>query len=135
MTIFPSTANDTEKQYVCLTLEVTLPELYPDCEPKIELKNPRGLDDSVFDSLYTALKNKCLEYTGQPVIYELIEVSGKDYFNQILVIDYYIKEICFSQMHLPIITILDAKKEWPRSLFDRGIQGDLVWMVENDGRD
>ncbi|XP_045464871.1 E3 ubiquitin-protein ligase RNF25 [Harmonia axyridis] len=74
MTIFPSTANDTGKQYVCLTLEVSLPKLYPDCEPKIELKNPRGLDDSVFDNLYIALKNKCLEYSGQPVIYELIEL-------------------------------------------------------------
>lgn len=75
MTIFPSTANDTEKQYVCVTLEVILPELYPDCEPKVLLKNPRGLDDTVFDHICTALKEKCLEYSGQSVIYELIEVS------------------------------------------------------------
>ncbi|XP_044749639.1 E3 ubiquitin-protein ligase RNF25 [Coccinella septempunctata] len=74
MTIFPSTANDTEKQYVCVTLEVSLPESYPDCEPKIMLKNPRGLDDSVFDNIHSALKAKCLEYSGQPVIYELIEL-------------------------------------------------------------
>ncbi|KAL3275277.1 hypothetical protein HHI36_020045 [Cryptolaemus montrouzieri] len=73
-TIFPSTANDIKKQYVCVTFEAALPEMYPDCEPIVTLKNPRGLDDSVLNNLYSAMKNKCLEYSGQPVIYELIEL-------------------------------------------------------------
>lgn len=76
-TIFPSTAHDTEKQYVCVTLEVTLPEQYPDCEPIVQLRNPRGLDDTNLTYLNRAIKDKCIEYIGQSVIYELIEVSGK----------------------------------------------------------
>lgn len=73
-TIFPSTANEVNKQYVCATLEVRLPEEYPDCEPIVQLRNPRGLDDSTVNDLYKSIKEKCTEYLGQPVIYELIEV-------------------------------------------------------------
>lgn len=73
-TIFPSTADDTDKQYVCVTLEVKLPEEYPDCEPVVQLRNPRGLDDTTLNHLYRAIKDKCNEFVGQPVIYELIEV-------------------------------------------------------------
>lgn len=74
--IFPSTANEVDKQYVCVTLEVELPEGYPDCKPVIRLRSPRGLDDSTVDNLYREIEEKCNEYIGQPVIYELIEVSG-----------------------------------------------------------
>lgn len=73
-TIFPSTANDLEKQYVCVTLEVKLPKEYPDCEPEVELRSPRGLDDSTLNHLHRSIKDKCNEFIGQPVIYELIEV-------------------------------------------------------------
>ncbi|KAJ8977881.1 hypothetical protein NQ317_016151 [Molorchus minor] len=73
-TIFPSTANEVEKQYVCVTLEVRLPEGYPDCEPFIQLRNPRGLDDSTINNLYKSTKAKCTEFLGQPVIFELIEL-------------------------------------------------------------
>ncbi|KAF7269430.1 hypothetical protein GWI33_017534 [Rhynchophorus ferrugineus] len=73
-TIFPSTANEVEKQYVCVTLEVQLPENYPDCKPLIKLKSPRGLDDSTVDHLYREIDKKCEEYIGQAVIYELIEL-------------------------------------------------------------
>lgn len=73
-TIFPSTANEVNKQYVCVTLEVNLPEDYPDCEPNIKLRNPRGLDDSTIDDIYKAIAEKCKEYLGQPVIFELIEL-------------------------------------------------------------
>lgn len=77
--IFPSTANEVEKQYVCVTLEVQLPGGYPDCKPVIRLKSPRGLDDSTIDHLHKEIEKKCEEYIGQPVIYELIEVSSKIY--------------------------------------------------------
>lgn len=72
--MFPSTAHDTNKQYVCVTLEVLLPSSYPDCEPTVRLRNPRGLDDTTLDQILAALKEKCSEYLGQPVIFELIEV-------------------------------------------------------------
>ncbi|KAK9871471.1 hypothetical protein WA026_012845 [Henosepilachna vigintioctopunctata] len=74
MTIFPSTANDIDKQYVCVTFEAMLPEMYPDIPPIVKLKNPRGLDDSILNSLYDAIKDKCFEFSSQPVIYELIEL-------------------------------------------------------------
>lgn len=57
-TIFPSTANEVDKQYVCVTLEVQLPESYPDCKPLIKLKSPRGLDDSTVDYLYGEIEKK-----------------------------------------------------------------------------
>ncbi|ENN71428.1 E3 ubiquitin-protein ligase RNF25 [Dendroctonus ponderosae] len=72
--IFPSTANEVDKQYVCVTLEVKLPEDYPDSKPIIALKSPRGLDDSTIDHLHNEIQKKCDEYLGQPVIYELIEL-------------------------------------------------------------
>lgn len=75
--VFPSTAHDTNKQYVCVTLEVSLPLDYPECEPIVRLKNPRGLDDSTLDHILAALKDKCTEYLGQPVIFELIEVGNQ----------------------------------------------------------
>lgn len=74
-TIFPSTANEVDKQYVCITLEAKLPDGYPDEEPIIQLRNPRGLDDSTINHLYESIKDKCTEFIGQPVIYELIEVK------------------------------------------------------------
>lgn len=77
-TIFPSTANEVEKQYVCVTLEAKLPEGYPDEQPVVQLRNPRGLDDTTINHLYQAIREKCNEFVGQPVIFELIEV--RDYF-------------------------------------------------------
>ncbi|CAG9768195.1 unnamed protein product [Ceutorhynchus assimilis] len=72
--IFPSTANEVDKQYVCVTLEVELPQDYPDCKPVTRLKSPRGLDESTVDHLYKEIANKCEEYIGHAVIYELIEL-------------------------------------------------------------
>ncbi|XP_028143169.1 E3 ubiquitin-protein ligase RNF25 [Diabrotica virgifera virgifera] len=73
-TIFPSTANEVNKQYVRVTLEVRLPEDYPDCMPNVQLRNPRGLDDSTISEIYKSIGDKCAEYVGQPVIFELIEL-------------------------------------------------------------
>lgn len=72
--MFPSTADDAKQQYVCITLEVTLVPGYPDREPAIQLRNPRGLDDSLINEINSAAKDKCVECIGQPVIFELIEV-------------------------------------------------------------
>jgi hypothetical protein len=72
--IFPSTADDTLQQYVCLTLVVELPPGYPDVAPVVSLRNPRGLDDSVLGRIDREVKEKCESYCGQAVIYELVEV-------------------------------------------------------------
>lgn len=74
-TIFPSTADDIEKQYVCVTLEAKLPEEYPDTQPIIQLRNPRGLDDSTINHLQRSITNKCDEFVGQSVMFEVIEVN------------------------------------------------------------
>lgn len=76
--MFPSTADDAKQQYVCITLVVTLLPDYPDREPIIQLRNPRGLDDSLIDDINRAAKEKCNECIGQPVVFELIEVITKN---------------------------------------------------------
>lgn len=60
---------------MCVTLEAKLPEGYPDEEPVVQLRNPRGLDDTTVNHLYQCIRDKCNEFLGQPVIYELIEVD------------------------------------------------------------
>lgn len=72
--VFPSTADDTKQQYVCITLEVSLIPEYPDQEPLIKLRNPRGLDDSLINEINMVVKEKCTECIGQPVVFELIEL-------------------------------------------------------------
>lgn len=72
--VFPSTADDALQQYVCLTLVVDISPGYPDVVPNVQLRNPRGLDDSVLIRIEKEIKEKCSNFCGQPVIYELIEV-------------------------------------------------------------
>ncbi|KAK7862256.1 hypothetical protein R5R35_008133 [Gryllus longicercus] len=72
--VFPATADDAMRKYVCVTLVVELPEGYPDKTPNVMLRNPRGLDDTVLEKIQVDIKEKCSDYTGQPVIYELIEL-------------------------------------------------------------
>lgn len=72
--VYPCTALDTEQQYVRLTLEIQLPSTYPDTAPVVRLRNPRGLDDSVLAKIEQQIRQKCDDYIGQPVIFEIIEV-------------------------------------------------------------
>ncbi|XP_044730134.1 E3 ubiquitin-protein ligase RNF25 isoform X2 [Chrysoperla carnea] len=72
--VFPSTADDANQQFVCVTLEVIVTPNYPDCEPIIKLRNPRGLDDGTIEKLNQDIKDKCVEFIGQSVIFELIEL-------------------------------------------------------------
>ncbi|KAJ8966766.1 hypothetical protein NQ317_016978 [Molorchus minor] len=70
-TIFPSTANEVEKQYVCSTSW----EGYPDCEPFIQLRNPRGLDDSTINNLYLSRpKQSVPSFLANLLFFELIEL-------------------------------------------------------------
>lgn len=72
--VFPATASDHSSQYVRVTLVTSLPLGYPDVSPKVELKNPRGLDDSVLQIMEKEIKSKIESLVGEPVIFELIEV-------------------------------------------------------------
>lgn len=72
--IKPSTGEDCESQYVCITLSANLPTGYPDVSPIITLKNPRGLDEKTVEKIKIDTDLKCLNFIGQPVMFELIEI-------------------------------------------------------------
>lgn len=73
--VHPSTGDDVDQQFVCVTLEVVLTPGYPDTSPEVTLRNPRGLDDSLISSINSQVRDKLLDCLGQPVVFELIEVS------------------------------------------------------------
>nr|XP_015195076.1 PREDICTED: E3 ubiquitin-protein ligase RNF25 [Lepisosteus oculatus] len=75
ITLFPSTAQDCDSQYVRLTLSLALPAQYPSCPPKISIHNPRGLSDEILRSVQQCLESLAQSSAGAPVLYELIEVS------------------------------------------------------------
>lgn len=72
--LFPSTGEDSQLQYVCVTLIVQLPVGYPDVSPTINLRNPRGLDEETVRLMQSDAETKCNDFIGQPVMFELIEV-------------------------------------------------------------
>lgn len=73
--VFPATADDTDQQYVRVTLEVKLTPGYPDNAPEVFLRNPRGLDDDRLRIIMDQIEEKCNSCCGDPVIYDLIEVT------------------------------------------------------------
>lgn len=73
--ITPLTASEQEKQYVSLTLVVTITEGYPSSPPGLGIRNPRGLEESAVASLLDEMTSKCEEYSGCPVMFELIEMG------------------------------------------------------------
>ena len=73
--ITPLTASEQEKQYVSLTLVVLLPPGYPSVPPKLEVRNPRGLEETAVTGLLRDMEARCEEYTGCPVMFELIEMA------------------------------------------------------------
>lgn len=72
--VFPATADDTDQQYVRVTLEVKLTSGYPDKAPEVSLRNPRGLDDDRLRIIMNQIADKCNSCCGDPIIYDLIEV-------------------------------------------------------------
>lgn len=74
--LFPSTGEDSQSQYVCVTLVVRLPLGYPDVSPAINLRNPRGLDENTVRLMQSDAEAKCKDFIGQPVMFELIEVRN-----------------------------------------------------------
>ena len=73
--ITPLTASEQEKQYVSLTLVVSLSEGYPGVPPALDVRNPRGLEDTAVKGLLSDMKTRCEEYSGCPVMFELIEMA------------------------------------------------------------
>lgn len=73
-TVLPTVGEDTERQYVCITLQVIPSAGYPDVQPHFYLRNPRGLDDHSIDSITRAVREKLAEAIGMPVVFDLIEV-------------------------------------------------------------
>lgn len=71
----PSTGDDVEQQYVCVTLEVKLTPGYPDVSPEVTLRHPRGLDDRLLVALNSQINEKLADCIGGAVVFELIEVS------------------------------------------------------------
>ncbi|XP_046444830.1 E3 ubiquitin-protein ligase RNF25-like [Daphnia pulex] len=73
-TLYPSTADDANQHYVCLTLVMKFPAGYPDQPPSVNLKNPRGLGDDFLANALKLCNEKCQDFSGSPVIYEIIEL-------------------------------------------------------------
>ena len=71
----PLTASEQEKQYVSLELVVKISESYPLSPPLLGVKNPRGLEDDAVESLLSEMAERCEDYIGCPVMFELIEMG------------------------------------------------------------
>ncbi|XP_072024775.1 uncharacterized protein [Amphiura filiformis] len=75
VTLHPSTADNADLQYVCLTLILTLSTQYPDELPDIAIKNPRGISDEQLTNIKSQLQELASEQKGSAMLYELIEVA------------------------------------------------------------
>ncbi|XP_047533687.1 E3 ubiquitin-protein ligase RNF25 [Vanessa atalanta] len=72
--VHPSTGDQIDLQYVCVTLVVKLTPDYPESSPEVFLKNSRGLDDSLLSDIDLKIKEKLDRHVGNPIVFELIEI-------------------------------------------------------------
>ncbi|KAA0194841.1 hypothetical protein HAZT_HAZT005199 [Hyalella azteca] len=72
--VVPATAQQVSQQHVRCTLEATFPPRYPAVQPKVIIRNPRGIDENVLLKVEREMMAKCQELEGSPVIYELVEL-------------------------------------------------------------
>ncbi|XP_013113046.1 E3 ubiquitin-protein ligase RNF25 [Stomoxys calcitrans] len=72
--VFPLVGEDTDQQYVCVTLQVLPTPGYPDTSPEYKLIRPRGLDDLRLTEIKSAIDSKLKDSVGFPVVFDLIEV-------------------------------------------------------------
>lgn len=79
--VHPSTGDNVDQQYVCLTLEVKLSPDYPESSPEVFLRNPRGLDDKFLSKIEAKIKEKLDRHVGNPIVFELIEIV-REYLTQ-----------------------------------------------------
>lgn len=73
-TVFPTTCEDKDSQYVCITLQIMPTKDYPDTKPDFKLKAPRGLDDTGINIIEKAINRKLDESLGIPVVFDLIDL-------------------------------------------------------------
>ncbi|XP_048582624.1 E3 ubiquitin-protein ligase RNF25 isoform X2 [Nematostella vectensis] len=73
--LHPSTGDEGDKQYVCLSLLLALPLEYPNVLPSIEIKNPRGLSEAHIESISLNLHELAETRIGSPMLFELIEYA------------------------------------------------------------
>lgn len=69
----PLVASEEDRSYVGLTLIVHITENYPNEVPKVEIRNPRGLDENDVNDLVQNLVEKCEQFVGGPVVFALID--------------------------------------------------------------
>lgn len=77
----PLTASEQDKQYVSLTLVITITPEYPCKPPGLSVRNPRGLDETAVATLLDAMNARCEEYMDCPVFFELIEL-GREFLTE-----------------------------------------------------
>ncbi|XP_052714791.1 uncharacterized protein LOC128188049 [Crassostrea angulata] len=73
--LHPSTGDEEEKKYVCITLELELSQQYPHEIPTINIKNPRGIGEEEVNRLQESLVTLATELQGGPMLYDLIELA------------------------------------------------------------
>ncbi|XP_048770535.2 uncharacterized protein LOC125676746 isoform X2 [Ostrea edulis] len=73
--LHPSTGDEVEKKYVCITLELQPTQMYPHDIPSIDIKYPRGIGEEEVNRLQTSLMTLATELQGGPMLYDLIELA------------------------------------------------------------
>lgn len=63
---------------MCVRLIIKLLPGYPDTPPIVYLKNPRGLDEETVKQIQSDADDKCRDFIGLSVMFELIEVTNLD---------------------------------------------------------
>ncbi|ESN93667.1 hypothetical protein HELRODRAFT_180762 [Helobdella robusta] len=71
--IHPATGEHIDRRWVSITLNVALPNEYPNVVPKIHLTRPRGISEEHYNSLQASLDNVAQENIGLPMLYNLFE--------------------------------------------------------------
>ncbi|RUS72055.1 hypothetical protein EGW08_020184, partial [Elysia chlorotica] len=75
LVLHPSTGDELDKQFVCMTVVFTPTPKYPDEIPAIDIKNPRGLGEEEVASLVEDMISKAHECVGEVMLFTLIEMA------------------------------------------------------------
>ncbi|XP_033748364.1 uncharacterized protein DDB_G0287625-like [Pecten maximus] len=73
--LHPSTGEDVNKKFVCMTLVLNLPGSYPMELPEIIIRNPRGIGEEELESLHEAINQLAEERRGGHMLYDIIELA------------------------------------------------------------
>nr|CAG4640614.1 EOG090X00NX [Eulimnadia texana] len=80
-TLYPATADEVSQKYVQLTVKICLPPQYPDVVPDITFHKPRGLSDDFLQEALRNCRQRCEEFIGNPMIYEITELLRESLTN------------------------------------------------------